>query len=271
MKQFVQAREMRIFLVALLAIGLTIALAPAALAQTSTGGTGTGAGTGTGPGASADHGAEIDLPVGNPADGMAIPDEDPRDDPNEDDGPRLYDEDLPTETDSIIYVIDISGSMDWGNSSYTGLDGNPTTGSKLERAKVELIKSVAQLTEEFEFNIIAYDCSMRRWSGTRQRATAANKSAARQWVQGLSAGGATGTGPAGALALQEKDNFTIAILSDGAPNCGASGIPGHLNMILSANSQGAKCHTFGIAATGQFEAFLRSIADQTGGNYYPVP
>ena len=132
-------------------------------------------------------------------------------------------------------------------------------------------KDLCPCNEDFEFNIIAYDCAMRRWAPARQKASAANKSAARGWVAGLSAGGATGTGPAGALALGEKDNYTVVILSDGAPNCGANGTSGHLNMILSANSQNARVHTFGIAATGQFEQFLRSIAQQTGGNYYSVP
>ena len=58
---------------------------------------------------------------------------------------------------------------------------------------------------------------------------------------------------------------------DGAPNAGASGYAGHLDMILGANTRGAIVHTFGIAATGSFESFLRSIARETGGSYYSVP
>lgn len=255
---------------AMAAMGLLLFAAPASAQTTGTGG-GSGAGTGTtpaGPTASPAHGDEIDLPIGAPVQGLAEEDED---EPDEDDGPKLYDEDLPTETESIIYVLDISGSMDWGSSSYTGLDGNPTTGTKLQRAKVELIKSIQALTEDFEFNIIAYDCSMRRWSTARKEATAGNKASATGWVGALLAGGATGTGPAGALALQEKDNKTVVILSDGAPNCGASSNSGHLAMIVGANTQGAIVHTFGVAATGSFEQFLRDIANATGGRYYPIP
>lgn len=266
---------MRLLLVALLSLGLSM-FSQTAFAQAgggSTTGGGGGAGTGTAPPGNPggpNHGEEIDLPIGAPQDGYSMEWEDD-DPPDEDDGPSLYDEDLPTETDSLIYVIDISGSMDWGNSSYTGLDGNPTSGTKLDRAKVELIRSVGQLTDDFEFNVVAYDCNMRRWAPARQKADAGNKTSAAQWVGGLSAGGATGTGPATALALGDKENYTVILLSDGAPNCGASGTSGHLSMIAGANTQGATIHTFGIAATGQFEAFLRTIADTTGGRYYPVP
>jgi hypothetical protein len=254
-----------------LAIVGGLALAAQAIAQTGTGG-GSGAGTGSAPagGAAAHAGGEIDLPIAKDptVEEDVIPD--PPDDPDED-GPDLYDEDLPTETDSIIYVIDISGSMDWGTSSYTGLDGNPTTGTLLDRAKVEVIRSINQLTEDWEFNMIAFDCYMRRWRGARAKATAANKAQAIQWVGSLRAEGATGTGPAGSLGLSDKDNKTVAILTDGAPNCGASGFSGHLNMICSANTQGAKVHTFGIGAYGSFEQFLRDVASRNNGRYYPIP
>ncbi|MHC4393083.1 MAG: vWA domain-containing protein [Planctomycetota bacterium] len=263
------ARTAGALISSLSALGLLLMLSAPAAAQTGTGGTGAGTGTtAPAPSASTEYGDEIDLPIGAPVDDNYI--EDPEPEPNEDD-PQLYGEDLPSESDSIIYVLDISGSMDWGTSSYTGLDGNPTSGTKIQRAKVELRRSIRQLTDDFEFNIVGYDCSMRRWAGQRREATAQNKTSAEGWVNGLRTGGATGTGPAGALALQEKDNMTVVILSDGAPNCGANGFGGHLSMITSANTQGAIIHTFGIGATGQFASFLRSIADSSGGRYVSIP
>ena len=63
----------------------------------------------------------------------------------------------------------------------------------------------------------------------------------------------------------------MLLLSDGAPNCGASGFGGHSAMILGANTQAGTIHTFGIAATGQFEAFLKGVANATGGNYVSIP
>lgn len=255
----------------IVAIALAFGLGDGALAQQTGSGSGSGAGSGTGGPVTTpktpDHGVEIDLPLSKPDTSVR---EDEDDDFSEDGDIPLYDEDVPAQGDSIYYVIDISGSMDWGTHTYTGLDGNTTTGTRLDRAKVELQRSIAALTEDFKFNIVAYQCQTTRWRSSRQEATPQNKSAASAWVRALRAGGATGTGPAVALALGDKDNKTVALLSDGAPNCGASGFSGHLNMILGANTQGAIIHCFGIGAYGQFENFLRSIAQRTGGNYIPV-
>jgi len=257
--------------VIVMAIGLALYGEPV-FAQASGGGTtagGGGGGTGapttpTGP----DHGKEIDLPIGGPAAGFAEEDPQP---PEEDDTPEFYDEDIPTRSESIIYVIDQSGSMGWGSTTYTGLDGRPTTGTPLDRAKCELIRSINALTEDYYFNIIAYDCDTRRWRASRQQATPANKASAAGWIGALRDMGATGTGPAMALALADKDNLTVVLLSDGAPNCGANGFSGHRNMIRSANTQHAVIHTFGIGAYGEFEQFLRDVASDAGGRYVAVP
>ena len=196
--------------------------------------------------------------------------EDPPPQPEEDDGPRLYDEEIPTQIDTIIYVIDISGSMGGGRNSYTGLDGEPAYGSRIERAKVELVKSINSLSEDFKFNVVAYSCNLQRVFESMQQATPENKARAIGWVYALHVGGGTGTGPAGALGLSEKSNQTLVILSDGHPNCGARGIDGHRQMILDADTQHAVIHTFGISANGQFEAFLRSLSDATGGVYHDI-
>ncbi|GIW72374.1 MAG: hypothetical protein KatS3mg102_1916 [Planctomycetota bacterium] len=258
--------EQRFALIAALALGLALAWGSGAAAQTQTGG-GAGAGTGTGAPAPAapDHGDTMDMPFAKP-DTSYREDEDQYDEGDV----TFYDEDVPTRGDSLYFVIDISGSMSWGTYSYTGLDGNTTTGNRLDRAKVELVRAISALTEDFHFNVVAYHCSSSRWRPQRVQATPENKASASAWVNALEATGATGTGPAVALALSDKENFTVVLLSDGAPNCGASGFSGHLNMINSANTQGAVINTFGIGAYGEFENFLRQVAEMNGGTYVPV-
>jgi hypothetical protein len=227
----------------------------------------TGSSTPTGSPPVPEHGEEIDLPIGSPFVGLA----EAEPEPTEDDPPTLYDEELPTKTDSIIYVLDISGSMDWDNQSYTGMDGQTRTGTRLDRAKAELMKSINALSEDFEFNVYAYDCDIRRWSAGKQKADPGPKSSAISWVGGLRALGATGTGPAVVAALGDKANFTVVLLTDGAPNCGANSTRGHLTMIQAANSQRAAIHVFGIAAYGEYERFCRDVAGTSGGRYIPVP
>jgi Mg-chelatase subunit ChlD len=197
--------------------------------------------------------------------------EDDSEPPVEEPDPTLYGEDLPAESDSIIYVLDVSGSMNWGESSYTDLDGQPTVGTKLDRARTEVARSVQALTDDFEFNIFVYDCGTRYFRPDTVRADPAGKMAGMAWVQSITSGGATGTGPATALALNDKENMTVALLSDGSPNCGASGFGGHRSMISGANSQGATIHTFGIAASGQFAGFLQDVASDAGGRYIHIP
>ena len=73
-----------------------------------------------------------------------------------------------------------------------------------------------------------------------------------------------------ATALQEQGNRTVMLLTDGNPNCGASGTLGHLGLTLSANTQEAVVHTFGLGPTGRFRDFLVEMAILTGGTYTDV-
>lgn len=248
-----------------------------ALAQ-GTGGMNPGGGTGTGGGPAAGTGApqsELDLPLGPPSAPTVppaqVPEEDDDEDPRDTPPPTIYGEEIDSETDTIYYVLDISCSMDWDSQSYTTLDGQTRRGVRLDRAKAELTRSIMGLSDNFKFNVIAYDCGSRQWQRSMQEADDGNKQSAISWTMGLRATGATGTGPATALALAEKDNMSVVLLTDGAPNCGANGPSGHRSMIRAANSQGASINVFGIAASGSYRAFCQGVAGDSGGSYFDVP
>jgi hypothetical protein len=224
-----------------------------------------------------DPNALLDLPVEAPVYGTAPPpapgeqgqpdEEDPRDEPP----PVIYGEEIDSETDSIYYVLDISGSMYSDPQSFIDLDGSRQIGDRIDRAKCELIRSIQGLSQNFSFNVIAYDCGMLRWSEAMQEATAGNKAAATIWVISLWPGGATGTGPATALALADKENKSVVLLTDGAPNCGANDIEGHRSMIRIHNTQRATINVFGIAASGSYRMFCQNVASDSGGSYFDVP
>ena len=209
----------------------------------------------------------LDLPIKGPIEETV---EDPSE-PEEDPSIQLYNEELSTKKESIIFVLDTSGSMGWGNLAYIGLDGSLAYGNRLDRAKCELAKAVTALTEDYSFNIIGYHCAMKLFVPECIKATTETKAAAISWTNSLYGAGGTGTGPGVALGLTNKENYTVVLLSDGGPNCGASGQNGHLAMILNANTQGAIIHTFGIAPSYYWEPFLKSIAALTGGAYHAVP
>jgi hypothetical protein len=206
----------------------------------------------------------MDLPIGVPS--RSAPDV-VEDDP----GLLIYDEEIPTKSDSVFYVVDTSGSMGWDIRSYTGLDGSTMSGDRLDRAKVELIKSIRALPREFKFNVFAYGCGVYWWSFEKQQAEPPSKVSAIAWVNRLYADDATGTGPAVFWALGDKENKTIVLLSDGEPNCPRGPPWWHLQMIQAANTQEAVIHTFGISCYGEFERFMRAVAATSGGRYTPVP
>jgi Mg-chelatase subunit ChlD len=190
--------------------------------------------------------------------------------------PEIYGKDLKSASASLVYVIDISGSMD-------NTDGQPTT--RLERAKRELERSLASLPQTFRFNVLAYDCSYSTrfdggGTGSLGLATAdpTHIAKAQTWVADLKAGGATGTGPSVCAALSERDNLLVVVLTDGAPNCGAgpgldndpNTLAAHLSMVKWFNEQHAEIDVFGIGATGAFRQFCLDLAQQNAGGYQDV-
>lgn len=265
-----------------LPLSTLILLAAATFASAQSTGMGPGNNTGTGmggsgttPGAPAAN-STLDLPMAPPVapvvpQPVAPEEDDDDDDPRDTPPPTIYGEEIDSENDTIFYVLDISCSMGWDSQSYTTLDGSTRRGPRIDRAKAELARSISGLGDNFMFNVIAYDCGTRQWQRNMVEADAGNKSSAIGWIMGQSPTGATGTGPATALALANKDNMAVVLLTDGAPNCGASGASGHRSMISSANTQGATINVFGIAASGSYRAFCQSVASDSGGSYFDVP
>lgn len=194
---------------------------------------------------------DLDLPVvlqhddpNAPAPG-SVPPEAEGDDPRDEPPPVFFGEEIESENDSICYVIDLSGSM----RRY----------GRLERAREELHRSILGLTPNVRFNVIAYS-------------TPENKAQAVAWVDTLKASGGTATGPATALALSDPECLAVALLTDGAPNCGAyPELEGHRAMIRNANVQRAPINVFGVDARGEWRTFCQNVASDSGGAYYDVP
>jgi hypothetical protein len=282
----------RLFAGSLLALGVS---ASVAFAQ-STGPAPGGGSTAPTPGGGASGGSatptvptDLDLPLekpeyqGPPIPPAPTPPPPPPDDPRDTPPPTIYGEEIVSENDTLIYVIDRSGSMDWDEASYVDLDGRRRTGTRMERAKAEISRSIMGLSQNFRFNIVGFDCGTVQWRSNMVPADDANKQSALAWVRRLEPQGATGTGPAVALGLRNRDNKLVVLLTDGAPNCGVpeydnswsysenNTMNGHRRMISNANTQGAKINVFGIAASGTYRRFCQNVASDSGGSYTDVP
>jgi hypothetical protein len=218
---------------------------------------------------------DLDLPMPRPAIGeiteSEVPEPPPEEPDPEEEPPEFYGEPIPTESSTIFYVCDTSCSMGWDNKSYVDDEGNTANGNRMARAQSELRRGVMSLPKAFKFNIIGYGCSIRRFRNAMVEANGGNKAAAVGFINSMFPSGGTMTGPATAQGLADKENKAVILLTDGAPNCGASGFGGHRAVIRAANTQNAIVTVFGIGATGSLRAFCQGIAADNGGNYVDVP
>jgi hypothetical protein len=218
----------------------------------------------------------LDLPVDKPPTKKTRPPVGPPED-TEDGRPHFYGQEIRSENATIFYVIDISGSMAYDLAEYVTPDGNVRTGSRLDRAKAELMRSVLSLPPNFKFDMLAYDCSSYVWQPDLVPANTPNKADAVRWTNALMPGGGTGTGPATALVLRTKNLKLAVLLTDGAPNCYLGGATGslddfdaHRRIIREANTNPAIVNVYGIGATGPFKQFCIDVASDNGGTYTDV-
>lgn len=168
--------------------------------------------------------------------------------------PVLYGEELgPAE--SLVYVLDTSCSM------YL---------SRMRLAKSELRKSIAALSPNLRFGIVEYGCLISSWRPELVRATPGAKQSAYGWIEALSAGGSTATGPATVVGLAYKPD-ALALLTDGQPNCVVYREE-HRPMIRRANVDRVPITVFGISLNGSTYAreFCLGVAADSGGSYVDV-
>ena len=224
------------------------------------------------------YNSELDLPVDRPAPKKPEPPK-PPEQIDEEKPPTIYGTEIKSENKTIIYVIDISGSMGMDLQSYQGADGVVKKGDRLDRAKTELTKSIDSLPSSFKFTILAYDCDVYYWSSEFVEATTANKTKANTWVMDLKPLGSTGTGLAVGTALMiNRQNLLVILLTDGDPNCNSITMSGnvppevHRKDIARANIQGAIINVFGIAcrAGSAMEAFCQVVAQDNHGFYISI-
>ena len=183
---------------------------------------------------------------------------------------QAFGQTLDTSSTSVIFIIDISGTMAWTYGTFFDRFGAQViNGTRLQLAQDRIAAAIDGLQGGFDFNVVAYDCSPFEWRPTMMTATPGNKAMAISFVNGLTPSGSSDTGAAGAYALDlDTDNRTLVLVSDGSPTCGPTSQAAHLCEILTANNtRGAQVHTFSIQGFGDFITFMQDMATLTGGTY----
>jgi HEAT repeat protein len=213
---------------------------------------------------------------------------------------------IETTSKSIMFVIDVSGSMEAEITEKDRFsDGNYPSFQRIDICKTELMRVIERLEPNVNFNVIAFATKVDPWKAKLVPANVLNKSAAKDWVKGLIAIGGSSkedlataglvssanldmgkTNTYGALmgALNVKtgkdaprtggeskdykvDVDTIFFLSDGRPTVGDLVDPDDILREVKAANELRKVKIHTLAI-GEFQKdFMKKLADQNGGTF----
>ena len=161
----------------------------------------------------------------------------------------------------FVYVFDRSGSM--------GVPGN----KPLNRAKAELLRSIDALTDQQQFYIIFYNHEQKTFhiDPTGKRlifASDLNKRLARQFIDGIQAGGGTHHAEALQLALRMHPDV-IFLLTDGDPPDDLTA--DELARVERANTAGTVINVIQISPPDEnHDNLLVKLATRSGGRHLYV-
>lgn len=189
-----------------------------------------------------------------------------------------FGENFPAHDKSVIWVLDMSGSMAIAVDPFVDYTGALVNGSRLDRLVSETIVAIDALPNDHLFNVVLFDECASSVFPARVLATAGNKALARTHLLALSVAGWTNTSLGVSTALSELTNRTVILVSDGSPNfldCAMTSVgtpQDHANVILAANSQGAYVHAVGLGVQNDptSRAFLQLVASTNASLYLEV-
>ncbi|MHC4548658.1 MAG: HEAT repeat domain-containing protein [Planctomycetota bacterium] len=176
-------------------------------------------------------------------------------------------------SDRVLFVIDVSGSMQWPNSEP----------NRIQVARRELVKAIKSLNEKTLFNMATFAGHVNMWNSDGEvSATEENKKKALAWIaRALLPRGATNTYDALIEGLMKNPQVdTVYFLSDGIPSTGRYEVPEEILIKLRYANRFRKVifHTIAIVIgkpaiekaekyedPDEMAAFMRMIAEWNGG------
>ncbi|MDF1800817.1 MAG: VWA domain-containing protein [Planctomycetota bacterium] len=219
------------------------------------------------------------------AEGFVVPDEPP---PSSDEkaleqvGLTFFG--LRTESQKVLFVLDVSGSMEFPMVTTSGTGGARGDGEqRMTVAKRELLKALGGIKEGGTFNLVLYASDVWTWADDPVEMDADSRAAVTEFVESIKPVGGTNIYGAMALGLKEARGSkkkkgaprwvepaydTIFLLSDGMPSMGvATDRDGILGMVTEENADlGIVIHTIGLSSD-QDAVLMRSLAEQNHGTY----
>ncbi|MDA1193853.1 MAG: VWA domain-containing protein [Planctomycetota bacterium] len=182
------------------------------------------------------------------------------------DGKTFYG--IHTFSDKILFIVDISGSMD---KEQAGAQGK----TKIDILKQELIGTVFNLNPTDTFNVILFNHAVIPWQQRKVDASERNKKMLKEWVEAQKPMGGTNIHDALEMGFRiayrvtgAPDLDTIFFLTDGKPTAGKIREPLQILDVMRAWNEQAHLtiHTIGIGDDHD-EAFLEALAKIGDGTY----
>jgi len=160
----------------------------------------------------------------------------------------------------MIFVFDRSGSM---------------AGEKIEQALEALRFAIHSMGPEDEFNIIDYGTTVEALADVPVKVTADTRTAALEYVDGISATGGTNIHGAllAAMDMLIGDDFAemIVFLTDGRPTVGQVDLEGILGDVGAANDTRARLFVFGVGHEVNTHLLDRLAGENGGASTYVTP
>ena len=189
--------------------------------------------------------------------------------------PKYYD--FKVFSDRLLFVVDVSESMKIGDGRVTRIDV----------AGRQLLKTIGELREPTQFNVITFAGSPNFWEKGLKPATETHRRRAARWVsKQLLPRGGTNTYDTLLRALHENPELdTLYLLSDGLPTAGKATVPEQiLARVRDLNRlRRVRIHTIalllgappdeergGVGETADMTDFMRRLAEQNGGTFIEI-
>jgi hypothetical protein len=183
---------------------------------------------------------------------------------------------IPVNSDSVLFILDISGSM---RSPLILRDSPGSEETKLERAHVELTRTLGDLHPEIHFNIFLFNDEIKRFSKEFKTASKLNVTSAELFFKDSIAKGGTNLFDTlnAALSLENVgtvDSFgeevacdTIFLLSDGVPSTGQVIDPEEIIDIISRANRSKRIRIHTIYVGTEHSPFMEEFAHRNFGRY----
>jgi hypothetical protein len=195
------------------------------------------------------------------------------------DGPAFFN--IPVNSDCVYFILDISGSMRAPLPSQR--DTNPDAPKpKLDRARMELSRTMSALDQDVYFNVILFNETIRVFKDKPIKASEKAKEEASLFFQEAHADEGTNIVDSLNMALEIKsmglvnrigDDVildTIFLLSDGVPTTGIVIDPVEILHIVTRANRLTKIKINAIYLGAEPNQFMRLLAENNYGNYVQI-